>query len=73
MLRNIGAPRAASAALLVLTLAFAGCSGSGSGSNATSNGTAGASSGGGAAGGNVIKIAADLPISGADASDGVSE
>ncbi|HLJ82951.1 MAG TPA: branched-chain amino acid ABC transporter substrate-binding protein [Candidatus Eremiobacteraceae bacterium] len=71
MLRTIGAPRTASAALLVFILAFAGCSGSGSGSNSTSSGTAGATSGSNAAAGNIIKIGADLPISGADASDGV--
>ncbi len=66
MLRTIGAPRTVSAAYLIFILALAGCSSSGSGSS----GTAGSAPGGGAAG-NVIKIAADLPISGADASDGV--
>ena len=75
MLRIIGAPRTAYAVMLALSLAAAGCSGSGSGSGANSSGSAASTStstsSGGGAEGNVIKIGADLPISGADASDGV--
>jgi branched-chain amino acid transport system substrate-binding protein len=67
MLGITGAHRASIAALLTLALA-AGCSNSSGGSSSTSSGTSGSSS---VAQGNVIKIGADLPISGADASDGV--
>jgi len=62
------ARRASIAALVALTLGAAGCSNSGGGSSSTTGGSAGATGG---AQGNVIKIGADLPISGADASDGV--
>ena len=60
MQRSIRA-RLASLAIVVLACssALSACTGSGSGS------------GGGAASGTVIKIGADLPVSGADASDGV--
>ena len=46
---------------LICSAALGGCTGSSSGGNTNTN----------AASGNVIKIGADLPISGADASDGV--
>jgi branched-chain amino acid transport system substrate-binding protein len=65
MLGIIDARRASIAALVALTIGAAGCSNSNSGSSSSS----GAASGG--AQGTVIKIGADLPISGADASDGV--
>jgi len=57
----IDARRASIAALLALTFAAAGCSNSSGGSGTT----------GGSAQGNIIKIGADLAISGADASDGI--
>jgi branched-chain amino acid transport system substrate-binding protein len=62
MLGITGARRLSIAALLALTLGATGCSNSSGGSGTNSSP---------AAQGNVIKIGADLPISGADASDGV--
>ena len=65
MLDIIVARRASVAALLALTLVAGGCSNSSGGSSTSSSGTSGGAQG------TVIKIGADLPISGADASDGV--
>jgi branched-chain amino acid transport system substrate-binding protein len=63
MLGITGARRLSIAALLALTLGATGCS--------NSSGGSGTASSTGSAQGNIIKIGADLPISGADASDGV--